>query len=140
MRSLLALLLALPLTASAVDPGDRLYASERLDALRFADSDEPGPAFSPGASVTVLVVEGERLRVLGADGKIGWVEAAKVVSLGELPDDVRETFRRFALEGQDYATIAAHQGIPKGTVGARIHRARARLRTILLARLAEHPE
>jgi RNA polymerase sigma-70 factor (ECF subfamily) len=58
-------------------------------------------------------------------------------AVAELPDDVRETFRRFALEGQDYATIAADQGIPKGTVGARIHRARARLRTILLARLAE---
>lgn len=57
-------------------------------------------------------------------------------AVAQLPDDVRDTFRLFALEGQDYATIAARQGIPKGTVGARIHRARARLRALLLAQLA----
>lgn len=53
-----------------------------------------------------------------------------------LPDDVRETYRRFALDGEDYVTIAAAQGIPKATVGTRIRRARQRLRALLLARAA----
>jgi RNA polymerase sigma-70 factor (ECF subfamily) len=52
-----------------------------------------------------------------------------------LPDDVRDTYRMFALEGKDYLTIAAAQGVPKATIGTRIHRARARLRAILGARL-----
>ncbi len=56
-------------------------------------------------------------------------------AVDELPDDVRETYRRFALEGQDYAVISAELGIPKATVGTRILRARKRLRELLLARL-----
>ena len=50
-----------------------------------------------------------------------------------LPDDVRDTYRMFALEGHDYTAIAAAQGIPKATVGTRIHRARRQLRAALTA-------
>jgi len=56
-------------------------------------------------------------------------------AVAQLPDDVRDTYRLFALEGRDYATIAAALEIPKATVGTRILRARKRLRELLLARL-----
>lgn len=56
-------------------------------------------------------------------------------AVSELPDDVRETYKLFALEGRDYAAIAAALDIPKATVGTRILRARKRLREILVARM-----
>lgn len=56
-------------------------------------------------------------------------------AVGYLPDDVRETYRMFALDGQDYAHIASALGVPKATVGTRILRARKRLRQLLLAQL-----
>jgi RNA polymerase sigma-70 factor, ECF subfamily len=52
----------------------------------------------------------------------------------QLPADVRETYRLFALDGKDYNFIAAELGVPKATVGTRILRARKRLRTLLLER------
>jgi RNA polymerase sigma-70 factor (ECF subfamily) len=60
-------------------------------------------------------------------------------AVAELPDDVRETYRRFALEGQDYVAIAAALGVPKGTIGSRIVRARKQLRAILAARSGGAP-
>jgi RNA polymerase sigma-70 factor, ECF subfamily len=56
-------------------------------------------------------------------------------AVSRLPDDVRDTYRRFALEGQDYVAIAAALGIPKATVGTRILRARKRLRELLTERI-----
>ncbi|MEZ4361085.1 MAG: sigma-70 family RNA polymerase sigma factor [Kofleriaceae bacterium] len=53
----------------------------------------------------------------------------------ELPDDVRDTYRMFALERRDYNTIAKDLGIAKATVGTRILRARKLLRALLIARL-----
>jgi hypothetical protein len=53
-----------------------------------------------------------------------------------LPDDVRDSYRMFALERLDHATIAARLGIPRATVGTRIHRARRHLRAALTARVA----
>ena len=55
------------------------------------------------------------------------------IAVAALPDDVRDTYRMFALERRDYAAIAAAQGIPRSTVGTRIHRARRQLRAALLA-------
>lgn len=55
-------------------------------------------------------------------------------AVASLPDDVRETYQMFALEGRDYVAISATLGIPKATVGTRILRARKRLRELLLAR------
>ena len=62
------------------------------------------------------------------------VEDVRAAMAG-LPDDVRDTYRMFALEGRDYVSIAAAQGIPKGTVGTRIQRARRQLRAALAASL-----
>lgn len=64
------------------------------------------------------------------------LDAASVrAAIDLLPADVRDTYRMFTFEGADYVAIAARQGIPKGTVGSRIVRARKRLRTILAARI-----
>jgi RNA polymerase sigma-70 factor (ECF subfamily) len=52
-----------------------------------------------------------------------------------LPDDVRDTYRMFALDGRNYAHIASALGVPKATVGTRILRARKRLRQLLMAQL-----
>jgi RNA polymerase sigma-70 factor (ECF subfamily) len=52
-------------------------------------------------------------------------------AVGELPDELRETYRLFALERRSYDDIVAALGIPKNTVGTRLSRARARLRAIL---------
>lgn len=48
-----------------------------------------------------------------------------------LPDDVRDTYRMFALEGCDYIAISEAQRIPAATVGSRIFRARKQLRALL---------
>lgn len=52
-----------------------------------------------------------------------------------LPDDVRDTYRMFALDGRNYTHIANALGVPKATVGTRILRARKRLRQLLMAQL-----
>lgn len=62
-----------------------------------------------------------------------------IAAVAALPDDVRDTYRMFALERRDYAAIAATLGIPRATVGTRIHRARRHLRAALAPRLAPPP-
>ncbi len=57
------------------------------------------------------------------------------IAVSYLPDDVRDTYRMFALDGRDYTHIAHALGVPKATVGTRILRARKRLRQLLMARL-----
>lgn len=54
-------------------------------------------------------------------------------AIDALPDDVRETYRMFAVEGCDYAAISAAQKILPATVGTRLYRARKRLRQLLTA-------
>ncbi len=71
-----------------------------------------------------------------ADGEQPWAKVSLDdvrAAVTNLPDDVRDTYRMFALEGLDYTSIAAAQGIPRATVGTRIHRARRQLRAALLA-------
>jgi RNA polymerase sigma-70 factor (ECF subfamily) len=52
-------------------------------------------------------------------------------AIDQLPDDVRDTYRMFAVEGCDYATICEVQQIVSATVGTRLFRARKRLRVLL---------
>lgn len=89
MRAL-SLLLLLSLPAAADAPGSNVFALDAVASKRFPDADEAGPSFTKGDQLTVLVADGERLRVLGVEGGIGWIDAASVAPLGELPDDVRE--------------------------------------------------
>lgn len=56
-------------------------------------------------------------------------------AVAELPDDVREAYRLFALEDNDYNAVSKQLGIPKATVGTRILRARKRLRALLQPKL-----
>ena len=53
------------------------------------------------------------------------------VAVEQLSDDVRETYRKFALEGRSQDDIARTLGIPKNTVASRIFRARKQLRVLL---------
>jgi RNA polymerase sigma-70 factor (ECF subfamily) len=55
----------------------------------------------------------------------------------ELPDELHATYVLFAFEGRSYVEIAAQLGIPKATVGTRVLRARAHLKKLLVARLAD---
>ena len=50
--------------------------------------------------------------------------------LREIPDELREAFAMFALEGCSYQQIAERLGVPKATVGTRILRARRRLKQL----------
>jgi RNA polymerase sigma-70 factor (ECF subfamily) len=55
----------------------------------------------------------------------------------QLPDELREVYRMFALDGRSYIEIAEALAIPKATVGTRLSRARGRLKQLLTAQLAE---
>lgn len=57
-------------------------------------------------------------------------------AIEQLPADVRDTYRMFALEGRDYASIAEAQRIAIATVGTRIFRARKQLRVLLVAAIS----
>ena len=48
--------------------------------------------------------------------------------LDELPDELREAFRLYTLDGLSYQDIATRLGVSRNTVGTRILRARRRLR------------
>ena len=56
-----------------------------------------------------------------------------LASLATLPDDCRDALRRFLVDEQPYATIAAETGVPIGTVRSRIARARRLLQEHLTA-------
>lgn len=53
----------------------------------------------------------------------------------QLPEELREVYVLFALEGRSYNDISAALGIPKATVGTRLLRARNRLKQLLTAEL-----
>jgi RNA polymerase sigma-70 factor (ECF subfamily) len=57
-------------------------------------------------------------------------------AVSRLPDELRETYVMFALDGRSYAEVAAALGIPKATVGTRLSRARTRLKALLTTDLA----
>jgi RNA polymerase sigma-70 factor, ECF subfamily len=50
--------------------------------------------------------------------------------LDALPDELRVTFELFAFERASYEAISAQLGVPKGTIGTRILRARRRLKQL----------
>jgi RNA polymerase sigma-70 factor (ECF subfamily) len=59
------------------------------------------------------------------------------VAMAKLSEDVRETYRLFALDGLSYQEISARLSIPTSTVGTRVHRARKQLRKVLAALLEQ---
>jgi RNA polymerase sigma-70 factor (ECF subfamily) len=50
-----------------------------------------------------------------------------MAAVAELPEDLRAVIRLHDLEGLAYRAIAERLGVPMGTVGTRLHRARTRL-------------
>jgi len=52
-------------------------------------------------------------------------------AIEQLPDDVRDTYRLFALEGKNYSEIAKIVRVNRSTVGTRLLRARQKLRELL---------
>ena len=68
----LALIVATPALAQEVG-----FVQEDVVAKRFPDADTDGPSLVKGARVTVLVREGERVRVR-AGTSFGWVAAATI--------------------------------------------------------------
>jgi RNA polymerase sigma-70 factor, ECF subfamily len=61
------------------------------------------------------------------------------MAIEQLPHNVCDTYRLFALESYDYVEIAAALGIPKSTVGTRLLRARKLLRELLADLVEEMP-
>ncbi len=92
----------------------REFLGQRRRAERFTDEppDDDTPDLAP-----------EKLDAL--DG------AAVLEALGQLPLEYREPLALFYLEDFTYQEIAAHLGIPIGTVMSRLSRAKSRLRTLL---------
>lgn len=79
-----------------------------------------------GTSSVVEYTEDSDERVF-AEGMRGELRMA----LMALPQRQRDAFLLFALGGLSYAEVSAALNIPVGTVRSRIHRARARIRTVL---------
>lgn len=69
-------------------------------------------------------------------GRLEREELAEAVrdALSTLSDEHRQVLVLKEMEGMSYAGIAEATGIPAGTVGSRIHHARAALRKVLTAR------
>lgn len=52
-------------------------------------------------------------------------------AMATLPESLRAAYELYTFQRLDYDTISDVLGIPKGTVGTRLHRARRRLRVLL---------
>ena len=62
------------------------------------------------------------------------------VALRSLPESEREALLLYAWEDQSYEEIAEALDVPIGTVRSRIHRARRRLRELIVRSGKEHDE
>jgi RNA polymerase sigma-70 factor (ECF subfamily) len=94
---------------------DARRAHRRRREVFKADEDEPDEEgrLDPGASPTTEdLVDQKRARELLDE------------VLAEMPEDLREVFVLFEVEGIGVAQIASLLGVPLGTVGSRIRRAR----------------
>ncbi|MCB9664152.1 MAG: hypothetical protein H6732_08550 [Alphaproteobacteria bacterium] len=81
---LLASLGAAP-RAIAAEVAEMFLLDAPLESRRFADSATPGPSFKAGQRVTVLAVEGGRVRLYVGDS-YGWVSASELdAAASEVP-------------------------------------------------------
>lgn len=107
MRLLFAVFLMLPVASSAQEPpaldpaaavgapasdgvvavGDTVFAKAETPSVRFPDADEEGPKLAKDSRLVVLVVEGDRLRVMDAkDQTFGWIPSSAVTAAAPAPD------------------------------------------------------
>lgn len=92
--------------------GDRLRQSKRHQYIHLFADVQIGPDDTAGADDRIVATQmAERLNR----------------ALRKLSKRDRETLLLYALEGLSYSEIARVLDIPTGTVGSRIHRARARI-------------
>ena len=82
-----------------------------------------GPLLEPPSDAPTLQEHAERREL----------ERAIQAALARLPEDQRVAVVLCDIQGMDYAEIAEAVGVSLGTVKSRISRARARLRTLLMA-------
>jgi RNA polymerase sigma-70 factor (ECF subfamily) len=61
------------------------------------------------------------------------LRAELVRAIGALPEDARRTLELREIDGLSYQEIAECLGVPKGTVMSRLHYARRRVRSALVA-------
>jgi RNA polymerase sigma-70 factor (ECF subfamily) len=92
--------------------------ARRFEHVGYDDVSLPAPESSPAPDWAALGIDDIRR------------------AAAQLSPELRETYVLFAFEDRTYAEVAAALGVPTGTVGTRILRARARLREILAAELA----
>lgn len=81
------------------------------------------PTAEPAEALAALTERRERL-------------AAVAAAWREVPEEDRRLLRQHVGEQRGYTELAAELGIAPATVGTRLHRARARLRRLVAARLA----
>ncbi len=88
MRTLLfALGLLVSFSASAQEAGDTVFAARDVETKRFADAPAAGPALSLGDRLTVLYVDGDRVRISRGD-RYGWVAADALTAENPNPEPV----------------------------------------------------
>jgi RNA polymerase sigma-70 factor, ECF subfamily len=112
----------------------RIVSNTFFDAIR---RQRTRPQLVPLDHAAETEIEGE-----AASEPLPWEHidtAMHRAAIDRLPDDMRDTYRMNAIEGQDYASIAAALKIPKSTVGTRLLRARRRLRELLSADVKDAP-
>ncbi len=77
--------------------GDEVFMVSETRSERFADADHAGPTFRDAESVTVLYVEGDRVRVRKGD-RFGWVDATKVTADSPVVNSNAPAFDTTAIE------------------------------------------
>jgi len=93
---------------------DEVRKQRRLPRQVELDGEEPAPA--PSAPAMWEDISSDDYRA----------------AIGQLPDDMRETYRLFTVEARSHAEIARTQDIPLATVASRVFRARKQLKAALL--------
>jgi hypothetical protein len=74
------------LTGIGAPSADTSYIQADTPSKRFPDATVAGPAFLAGTAVTVLVTEGEWVRVAKGD-QFGWVPATALATTPPVPVD-----------------------------------------------------
>ena len=111
MRALCLTVLLLASPAFAFDVGDTVYAKASTPSTRFADAEAEGPTFDKEARLTVLVAEGDRLRVMAPGGTFGWIASAAVTDEGPKKQDIDLEALLKSMEGVDLSTGGGGLGV-----------------------------
>lgn len=112
MRALCLSVLLFAAPALAFDAGETVYAKATTPSVRFADADEAGPTFDGDSRLTVLVADGDRLRVMSAQGGFGWVPETAVTTVVPASQrvDLEALLKNMDLEGVDMSKLGGGLG------------------------------